>query len=48
MLAQTPANALAILKSTGGSVGRNLEELGQGLKGIGEGAADALKGLLGK
>jgi AsmA protein len=44
MLAQTPANALAILKSTGGSVGRNLEGLGQGLKG----ATGVLKGLLGK
>jgi AsmA protein len=48
MLAQTPANALAILKSTGGSVGRNLEGIGEGLKGIGQGAAGALKGLLGK
>jgi AsmA protein len=48
MLAQTPANAIAILKSTGGNVGRNLEGLGQGLKGIGQGAAGALKGLLGK
>jgi AsmA protein len=48
MLAQTPANAIAILKSTGGSVGRNLEGFGQDLKGIGQGAVDALKGLLGK
>jgi hypothetical protein len=30
MLAQTPANGLAILKSTGGSVGRNLEGIRPG------------------
>lgn len=41
MLAQTPGNALAILKSGGGKVG-------QGLKGVGQGAVDVLKGLFGK
>ena len=48
MLAQTPANAIAILKSTGGNVGRSLEGAGQGLRDVGEGAFGALKGLLGK
>jgi AsmA protein len=48
MLAQTPAAAIAILKSTGGNVGRNLGGVGQGLKNVGEGAFGAIKGLFGK
>jgi AsmA protein len=48
MLAQTPANALAILKSGGASVGRSLEGVGQSLKGVGQGAVGALKGIFGK
>jgi hypothetical protein len=48
MLAQTPAAAIAILKSTGGNVGRDLGSLGQGLKNVGEGAFGAIKGLFGK
>jgi hypothetical protein len=41
MLAQTPGNVLDVLKSAGGSVG-------QGLKGVGHGAVDMLKGIFGK
>jgi len=41
MLAQTPRNMLTILKSAGDSVGH-------GLKGIGQGAVGALKGIFGK
>lgn len=41
MLGETPANVLNVLKSAGGSVG-------QGLKGVGEGAAGVLKGIFGK
>jgi AsmA protein len=48
MLAQTPAAAIAILKSTGGNVGRGLGGVSQGLRDVGEGAFGALKGLFGK
>jgi AsmA protein len=48
MLTQTPGNALAILKSAGGSVGKNLEGVGQGLKSVGQDAVGALKGLFGQ
>jgi AsmA protein len=41
ILAQTPGNMLTILKSAGGSVS-------QGLRGIGQGAVGALKGIFGK
>jgi AsmA protein len=41
MLAQTPANAIAILKSTRGNVGKNLE-------GAGQGALGTLRSLFGK
>jgi AsmA protein len=48
MLTQTPGNALAILKSAGGSVGKNLEGVGQGLKSVGQGAVGVLKGIFGQ
>ena len=41
MLAQTPANALTILKSGG-------DKVGQDLKAVGQGAVGVLKGLFGK
>jgi AsmA protein len=41
MLAQTPANALTILKSGGSKVGQDLKAIGQGAVGV-------LKGLFGK
>ena len=48
MLAQTPAAAIAILKSTGGNVGRELGSVGQGLEDVGKDAFGGLKGLFGK
>jgi hypothetical protein len=48
MLAETPANAIAILKSGGAAVGRNLKGIGQGLQNFGRGAIGTVKGLLGK
>jgi AsmA protein len=48
MLAQTPATAIAVLKSAGGNVGRNLGSVGQGLGNVGKDAFGALKGLFGK
>ncbi len=48
MLTQTPDNALAVLKSAGGSVGKNLEGVGQGLKSVGQGAVGVLKGIFGQ
>ena len=41
MLAQTPSNALSVLKSGGSSVG-------QGLKDVGQHAIGVLKGIFGK
>jgi AsmA protein len=48
MLAQTPANAIAILKSTGGNVGKNLGGAERSLKGVGQGALGTLRSLFGK
>ena len=48
MLTQSPGNALAILKSAGGSVGQNLEGVGHGVKGVGQRAVGVLKGIFGK
>jgi len=48
MLAQTPAAAIAILKSTGGNVGRELGSVGQGLEDVGKDAFGGLKRLFGK
>jgi AsmA protein len=48
MLTQTPANALAILKSAGGSVGKNLQGVGQGAKSVGQRAIGVLKGIFGQ
>lgn len=48
MLTQSPGNALAILKSAGGSVGKNLQGVGQGLKSVGQDAVGALKGIFGQ
>jgi hypothetical protein len=48
MLAQTPATAIAVLKSTGGNVGRNFGSVGQGLGNVGKDAFGVLKGLFGK
>ena len=48
MLTQSPGSALAILKSAGGSVGKNLEGVGQGLKSVGQDAVGALKGIFGQ
>ena len=47
MLTQTPDNALAILKSAGGSVGKNIQGVGQGLKSVGQDAVGVLKGIFG-
>jgi AsmA family len=48
MLTRTPGNLGAILKSAGGSVGKNLEGVGQTLRGVGQGAPGALNGIFGK
>ncbi len=48
MLTQSPGNAVAILKSAGGSVGQNLEGVGHGVKGVGQRAVGVLKGIFGK
>jgi hypothetical protein len=48
MLTQSPGNALAILKSAGGSVGKNLQGVGQDLKSVGQGAVEVLKGIFGQ
>ena len=45
MLTQSP---LAILKSAGGSVGKNFEGVGQDLKSVGQGAVGVLKGIFGQ
>jgi AsmA protein len=48
MLTQTPANALDILKSAGGSVGKDLQGVGQDLRSVGRGAVGVLKGIFGQ
>jgi len=48
MLTLTPGNALATLRSAGGSVGKNLEGVGQDLRSVGQGAVGVLKGIFGQ